>query len=227
MASVAHDALSSLRRSIASSSLPIPTTSPDASGLDERTGDLAIATHLLFQEPEPHTIPLNTATRFTSSSKPVDLRSIFFAWQKKDVSIPDYIASAQRLEEDLANNATQKDSKVQILVFIERLDLIAWLEGASDESEYIKPLEGDSAAVKSAQLASGAAGGVSAIPSGAAGLARGKQIDPRLQEIYNGERRMGDRNTILRGIKPTVSSFRFISPVLLRIKPHCGAHSLF
>lgn len=90
-------------------------------------------------------------------------------------------------------------------MFAERLDLITWLEGASDESEYIKGLESDSSAAKSAQVASGALGGVSTIPSGAPGARSGKQIDPRLQEIYNLERRMGDRNSILRGIKPTAS----------------------
>ncbi|KAL2367078.1 hypothetical protein RJ035_005229, partial [Blastomyces gilchristii] len=30
-----------------------------------------------------------------------------------------------------------------------------------------------------------------------------RSVDPRLQEIYNGERKMGDRNSVLRGIKPT------------------------
>ena len=51
-------------------------------------------------------------------------------------------------------------------------------------------------------VASGAAGGVTTVP--AVGGRVAKTIDPRLQEIYNGERRMGDRNTVLRGIKPTV-----------------------
>lgn len=110
---------------------------------------------------------------------------------------------------------------MQNLVFVERLDLITWLEGASDESEYIKPLEGAAAAAASAvdqaqasaNIASGAAGGVSAVPSGAPGATApsggaqqgktAKVVDPRLQEIYNGERKMGDRNSVLRGIKPT------------------------
>jgi parafibromin len=83
--------------------------------------------------------------------------------------------------------------------------LITWLEGASEESEYIKPLASDaSSAATSAQVASGAVGGIAPVTSGAAGR-QGKTIDPRLAEIYNGERRMGDRNSVLRGIKPTVS----------------------
>ena len=208
MATTVHDPLSSLRHAIASKHSPIPTTSSSDPTADSRNDNLAIATHLHFTGPDAHFIPLDAPTRFISSDTPVDLRSIFFAWQKKDVNIPDYIASAQALSDELAvsegGGGGGGGRKVQNLVFVERLDLITWLEGASDESEYIRPIEGDIlAAAKSAQVASGQAGGVSTVPSGAA-TRGGKQIDPRLQEIYNLERRMGDRNSVLRGIKPTV-----------------------
>ena len=245
-----QDPLVALRRAIAAGSLPTPTTSPDPTVQDpsKATDDLSAATHLFFREPAPQTIPLTAATRFVSSSSDsaVDLRSIFFAWQKKDVAIPEYIASATELNEALKEKQPQAGDEeggqspvqVQNLVFVERLDLITWLEGASDDSEYIKPLEGAAAAAvaaaaaaeaaadaasaqaqASANIASGAAGGVSAVtgagagagaavqaPAGAggAGKAAAKTIDPRLQEIYNGERKMGDRNSVLRGIKPTV-----------------------
>ncbi len=195
------DLLISLRRSIASNNPPTATPSADPEDTSGATENLAIATHLHFDAPEQQTFSLDTPTRFISSEKPVDLRSIYFAWLKKDVAIPDYIASTQELNEHLAGK-----SRVQNLVFVERLDLITWLEGASDESEYIKVSEADAAA-KSAQVASGAAGGVSTVPSSGAGVRPGKPVDPRLQEIYNGERRMGDRNSVLRGIKPTVSYF--------------------
>ncbi|KAL2217907.1 RNA polymerase II accessory factor Cdc73p [Thermoascus aurantiacus ATCC 26904] len=219
-----QDPLLALRRAIAASSLPTPTTSPELSS-EHATDDLAKATHLFFTHPIPLSIPLSTPTRFFSASNPekgVDLRSIFFAWQKKDVAIPEYIASAQELNEALKKKERkegEEEEQVQNLVFVERLDLITWLEGASDESEYIKPLEGAAAAAAAAQvadasanIASGAAGGVPSVPSGGAGGAvpatgqagrLTKVIDPRLQEIYNGERKMGDRNTVLRGIKPT------------------------
>ncbi len=200
-----YDPLTSLRRSIASNNPPAPTTSPDPPTPETTTSNLGAASHLHFTSPEPHSFSLDAPTRFISSDKPVDLRSIYFAWQKKDVEIRDYIASAQELNDELGGaDGAGAASKVQNLVFVERLDLITWLEGASDESEYIKGLETDGSATKSAQLASGAAGGVSTVPSGAAGARPGRQIDPRLQEIYNLERRMGDRNSILRGIKPTV-----------------------
>lgn len=220
-----QDPLLALRRAIAASSLPTPTTSSELSN-EHATDDLAKATHLFFTHPIPLSIPLSTPTRFVSASndKGVDLRSIFFAWQKKDVAIPEYIASAQELNEALKKKERkegEEEEQVQNLVFVERLDLITWLEGASDESEYIKPLEGAAAASAAAQvadasanIASGAAGGVPSVPSGGAGgavPATGPQagrltkvIDPRLQEIYNGERKLGDRNSVLRGIKPTV-----------------------
>ncbi|GFF30540.1 cell division control protein 73 [Aspergillus udagawae] len=215
-----HDPLLALRRAIAAGSLPTPTTTSDLSD-ENATEDLAKATHLYFRQPIPQTIPLTAPTRFVSASSDsaVDLRSIFFAWQKKDVAIPEYITSAQELNESLKQKERKEgepEEKVQNLVFVERLDLITWLEGASDESEYIKPLEGAAAAAPSAApadasaaIAPGPAGAASAVPGGAqaAVAAPGgrapKAIDPRLQEIYNGERKMGDRNSVLRGIKPT------------------------
>lgn len=193
------DSLALLRRSIASSTLPILSSSSTPVQAAEATDDLAKATHLQFSEQSEQIFPLNGPTRFILAEKPVDLRSIFFAWLKKDVAIPDYISSTQEL-----NTALNGASTVRNLVFVERLDLITWLEGASEESEYIQPLESDKEAVaQAAKVVSGAAGGVSSAPSGTAGTRQGKQIDPRLQEIYNGERRMGDRNTVLRGIRPT------------------------
>ncbi|KAJ5565730.1 hypothetical protein N7535_007368 [Penicillium sp. DV-2018c] len=222
-----QDPLLSLRRAIASGNLPTPTTSSEPSD-QQATDDLAKATHLYFAQPVAQTIALSTPTRFISAStkNPVDLRSILFAWQNKDVAIPEYIAKAQEFNEALKKQTPEggKEESVQILIFLERLDLFTWLEGASDDSEHIKPLEGAAAAAEAAAAAAGVAqaenaagvaagttGGISTVPSGAAGAAQPgaqagrpqKQIDPRLQEIYNGERKMGDRNTVLRGIKPT------------------------
>lgn len=223
------DPLLSLRRALASPSPPVLSTSSELTA-DHKTSDLSEATHLFVTQPVPQTIPLSTPTRFVStaaSNQPIDLRSIYFAWLKKDVAIPEYIASAQELNEALAakHQAAGGDAasapKVLNLVFVERLDLITWLEGASEESEYIKPLEGAEAgapgagvssaasqAENLAAVASGATGGVPTISSadakGAAARKPGRTIDPRLQEIYNGERKMGDRNSVLRGIRPTV-----------------------
>lgn len=219
------DPILSLRRALApSASPPVLVTSSELSA-EHKTDDLSEATHLFVTQPVPQTFPLSTPTRFVSAAadQRIDLRSIFFAWLKKDVAIPEYIASAQELNEQLKEKKGEGDEpppKVLNLVFVERLDLITWLEGASEESEYIEPLKGvaeGSAAAQAAQVsadvASGAAGGVQAVPSArekegvptTAPSRPAKVIDARLQEIYNGERKMGDRNSVLRGIKPTVS----------------------
>ena len=100
---------------------------------------------------------------------------------------------------------SEGERKVQNLVFVERLDLITWLEGASDESEYIRPLAGD--VIAPVPTAGGGGGGAAATAAAATDKVHraARVVDARLQEIYNGERKMGDRNTVLRGIKPTVS----------------------
>jgi parafibromin len=200
-----QDPLLLLRQSIASESPCIPTTTPDATSASSVDLSLATASFLQFTSPTQISVLLTTPTRFISSDKPVDLRSIYFAWLKRETAIPEYNASALALNAEL-KAAGGAGGEVQNLAFVERLDLITWLEGASEESEYIKPLASDtSSAAASAQVASGAKGGIAPVTSGVKGRQGPTQIiDPRLAEIYNGERRMGDRNSVLRGIKPTV-----------------------
>lgn len=203
---IQQDPLLLLRQAIASDSPCIPTTTADASSASSVDLSLATATYLLFSSPVQVSIPLNIPTRFISSDKPVDLRSIYFAWLQRESAIPDYNASARALTEELASGGGA-GGEVQNLPFVERLDLLTWLESASEESEFIKPLASDTlSAAASAQVASGKIGGIAPVTSGAAGR-QGKTVDPRLAEIYNGERRMGDRNSVLRGIKPTVRLF--------------------
>ncbi|TVY83590.1 Cell division control protein [Lachnellula suecica] len=197
-----QDPLLLLRQAIGSETPCIPTTTADASSASSVDLSLATATYLLFPAPVQISIPLTTHTRFISSDKPVDLRSIYFAWLKRESAIPEYNASARALTEELAAEGGA-GGEIQNLPFVERLDLLTWLESASEESEFIKPLASDTLnAAASAQVAAGKVGGIVPVTSGAAGR-QGKTIDPRLAEIYNGERRMGDRNSVLRGIKPT------------------------
>ena len=203
------DALVNLRRTIvAGNAFKLSTSEEDAAPLDSQP-DFAHATHIHFDTGDRRiSIPLDTPTRFISSDKAVLLRSVLFAWQNKDVAIPDYIAAVQRLNSELATPGAAGGS-VQNLAFIEKLDLVTWLEGAADESEYIKPLEGEGA-----DSQSGAAGGLAGSnlrgeeskKVTAASLKEAKVLDPRLAEIYKNERTMGDRNTVLRGIKPTVGN---------------------
>lgn len=195
MAPFEQDPLLLLRGSIASGSACVPTTSADTDGAE--AASLSQATHLQFTHPTRVSLPIDTPTRFESTGQPVDLRSIYFAWLNREVAIPEYNASATKLNEELAGTAT-----VHKFAFVERLDLITWLEGASEESEFIKPLAGEKDAGSSAASAAIAAtASVSVTASARAGKGT---LDPRLAQIYHGERRMGDRNTILRGIKPTV-----------------------
>ena len=198
MALADHAPLLLLRQAISAGNPFIPSPSDDPGAAE---APLADASHLQFTS-QGTALPLDAPTRFISNDKPVDLRSIYFAWLNRELAIPEYNASATTLNEQLA--AAGSPGKVQNLGFIERLDLITWLEGASEESEYIKPLAGDAEAAAAA--AAGAA--PAAKPGAAAAAAKARAgkgtLDPRLASVYDGERRMGDRNTVLRGIKPTV-----------------------
>jgi parafibromin len=203
------DPLVLLRQSITAGRPLVLSTSADPSAPVDETTPLSKATHLQFPADDGTgvALPFDAPTRFnTAADRAVDLRSIYFAWLNRELAIPDYNAAATTLNAELAEG-----SKVQNLGFIERLDLITWLEGASDDSEYIKPLAGDAgaAAVAAAAAATGAAATGAAAKTGAAAAATqarsGKgTMDPRLASVYSGERKMGDRNTVLRGIKPTV-----------------------
>lgn len=196
MASAADlDGLVLLRQSISSGAPFIPSASADASATEV---PLSQATNLRFPN-QNITVPIDGPTRFVSHDKPVDLRSIYFAWLNREVAIPEYNASATKLNDELS--AAGSSGKVQNLGFIERLDLITWLEGASEESEYIKPLANDKDAATTDAATTAKTGAVNSASQARSG--RGT-MDPRLVGIYNGERKMGDRNTVLRGAKPTV-----------------------
>ncbi|KAI0132080.1 RNA pol II accessory factor, Cdc73 family-domain-containing protein [Xylariales sp. AK1849] len=195
MATSDLDPLLLLRQSIASGSDIIPTASDDASAPE---APLAKATHLTFTTPSRISLPIDTPTRFVTNETPVDLRSIYFLWLKREVAIPEYNAFVSQLNDELAKGQVHK------LAYVERLDLITWLEGASEESEYIKPLAGDKDGAASNAAAALASKGAAAPAIGSTVGRSGKgTLDPRLAVIYNSERKMGDRNSVLRGVKPT------------------------
>ncbi|KAL5594715.1 hypothetical protein BROUX41_001630 [Berkeleyomyces rouxiae] len=214
-----RDPLLLLRKSISTNQPAIPTASADQSAPES---PLSTATHLRF----PHTngapaLPLTTATRFSAStdgqSGCVDLRSIYFAWLNREVAIPEYSASAARLNDELGVLG-----KVQNLAFVERLDLITWLEGASEESEYIKPLADEPAMAGTASGSNAAAK-----PSSTARSTKGP-VDPKLLAVYSSERRIGNRNTVLRGSKPTdFSHVRKLAAAIITKRPqHPGTSSV-
>lgn len=192
-----HDALILLRSSIASNSAVLPGTSTDPTSASADL-NLSRATHLHFTSPSAIALPLASPTRFYSTDNAVDLRSIFFAWQNREAPIPAYAAAVVTLNADLRADGAAGGA-VKQLAFVERLDLITWLEGGQEESEYIKPLTSRGAAAPGASQSQSASAGA---PKGEK---KPKEVSERLLQIYAGERKTGDRNSVLRGIKPTVS----------------------
>ncbi|PSR81908.1 RNA pol II accessory factor, Cdc73 family-domain-containing protein [Coniella lustricola] len=192
MSAASQDALLLLRQSIAAEQPMVPVASLDST----QEAALSTATHLRLVHPQPTVLPLEASTRFTVNDfkVPVDLRSIYFAWVNRDLLIPEYNAAATQLNEQLA--ASGSGATVHKLTFVERVNLITWIEGGG-ESEYIKPMPGE----KDAGSATTEALKSSSAPTAAAARSGRGTLDPRLQVIYAGERKMGDRNSILRGAK--------------------------
>jgi hypothetical protein len=195
-----EDALYNLRLSIKASVTPILSTSADPTPADI-VPNLAVATHVTFNVEGAHrTFPLTCATRFAPENKPVDLRSCYFAWLNKDASVTDYFAAVQTLNEELPGGA---GGSAQNLTFAQKIELIAWLSGETESSDSIAAIDG-SAATAAAGDAAAIAGGKGVpidrqMKSTGAGM-----VDARLLQIYDGERKMGDHNSVLRGSKPIV-----------------------
>lgn len=207
----APDPLLLLRNCIKSDNQPVPTTSTDPSTAED-VAPLETATHLLFKvdlsgTSTRHVIELNTPTRFISQrdNAPLDLLSIFFSWTNKDVVSTEYISAVQALNTERTKNGL---SNVTNVVFTERVDLASWLKGEIDESEFIKSLGDTEQARKDAQSAADVARGTDDVVMGdatAGPIVTSAGEAERLKAIYKAERIIGDRNTVLHGIKPTVS----------------------
>jgi parafibromin len=198
------DALYNLRVSIKASASPILTTSSEPTPADT-VADLALATHISFNTDEGahRTFALSTPTRFAPENKPVDLRSCYFAWLNKDASVTDYFAAVQTLNEELPSGA---GGSVQNLTFAQKIELIAWLSGETESSDSISAVDGG--ALHTAAGDAAAIAGGKGVPldqrGGMKNVGGGKMVDARLLQIYDGERRMGDHNSVLRGSKNVV-----------------------
>jgi len=210
---VPHDALTLLRNSIASSSLPIPTTTADASSNTEAVS-VEQAQYLLFNtqqagDGEAHvSLEVSAPTRFISqrANAPLDLMSVYFCWLNKDLGVGEYIAATQALNDQRSKNGL---GNVINVAFAEKLDLTSWLAGESTDSEFIKRLDDNADTRRQAEGAADVARGTGDVVMGDAadGFRAGKggaREEERMREIYASERSLGDRNTVLRGIKPTV-----------------------
>ena len=197
------DPLLNLRFAITSNSKPVLTSSSDPPTVEDSTV-ISKASHIHFTTPQGHrSFSLDTSTRFTALDQGVDLRSIYFAWLNKDVSVQDYLAAITSLNEELSRPGGAGGSVLN-LPFGERFELLQWLQGEQEDSDYIKPLEEQAAAAQAtgvADVTSGVTGSIDVVMTEAKGLGG---VDARLIEIYKGERGIGDRNSVLRGGKPTV-----------------------
>ncbi|KAH7062876.1 RNA pol II accessory factor, Cdc73 family-domain-containing protein [Paraphoma chrysanthemicola] len=216
-----EDPLYNLRLSIKDDSVPILSKSADPTPADTVT-DLAAATHISFNVNDAHrTFSLTLPTRFAPDNKPIDLRSCYFAWLKKDVSVTDYFAAVQALNEDLPSGA---GGSVQNLPFAQKIELIAWLNGETESSDSITAI--DSAALSAAVGDAAAIAGGKGVPmdKDMKRTGAGKMVDARLLQIYDGERKMGDHNSVLRGTKNVdFSSCRKIAATFLRNRPNPSA----
>jgi len=221
----APDALNLLRGLIARNALPVPTSTADASSNTEAVS-LEQATHLIFNSEDAkdgaHHIPidLTASTRFISqrASAALDLLSVYFCWLNKDTGVGDYISATQALTEQRSKNGL---SSATNLVFAEKLDLVTWLSGEEGDSEYIKSLDDNAETRRQAGDAAAIAGGDEDVAMRDADLGGVEKAsareDERMREIYAAERSLGDRNTVLRGSKPTVRNIecRLISRSLM------------
>ena len=197
------DPLLAFKRSIQAKQPPMTTEAPSDSAPGTPQTDLSLATHLRFSHAGPQTFDLTTSTRVSINDETVDLRSIYFMWLKNDLPSVEYNNACQQLTNEL-NEDGKVGGRVRRILFGEKAEILAWLDGA-DDCQYVLPLSPEAQKEQDeADRAVAAARGATAQQRPTmGGVAAG--LDPKLKEIYNGERRMGDRNSILRGIKPTVS----------------------
>jgi parafibromin len=174
------DPLVMLRSAIAAQILPRMVIGTESS--EEPTDDIVKATSLVFPA-----IPgisgteivtaLDMPTRFQlkDPERYIDVRTVYNCWLTRDLGVTDYITISD--ERGILN-----------LKFLDRTDLLTWLEGASTESNNIVD-EKSSSVAKTV---------VGSVPSG---KPRKREIDPELQQIYSQERSLIDHNRALRGNK--------------------------
>lgn len=201
------DPLLAFKRSIQAKQPPITTLAPSDATPGQPETDLSLATHLQFNHAGSHSFDLTRPTRVSIDDEFVDLRSIYFMWLKNDLPSLEYGNAVQKLSNELSEEG-KVGGKVRRILFGEKAEILAWLDGA-DDCQYVLPLSQEAQKEQDeADRAIASARGVTAQQRPTMGGVAGG-LDPKLKEIYNGERRMGDRNSVLRGIKPTVSSLRW------------------
>ncbi|AJV59028.1 ADQ_G0038640.mRNA.1.CDS.1 [Saccharomyces cerevisiae] len=136
--------------------------------------------------------PLNEETEIEIDGSLVQLRIIVHCWMNKDSSAADYLADCQNKQ--LTN-----------VSFLQRTDLINWLSGNTESSQYLKAPgqkgeTSDKVNIENKTLA----GELSTVKSTtSASLENDSEVsDPVVVETMKHERILVDHNSALRGAKP-------------------------
>lgn len=136
--------------------------------------------------------PLNEETEIEIDGSLVQLRIIVHCWMNKDSSAADYLADCQNKQ--LTN-----------VSFLQRTDLINWLSGNTESSQYLKAPgqkgeTSDKVEIENKTLA----GELSTVKSTtSASLENDSEVsDPVVVETMKHERILVDHNSALRGAKP-------------------------
>ncbi|CAK4033387.1 Cell division control 73 [Lecanosticta acicola] len=205
------DPLLLLRKTIAANKTPILTTDPDPSNQAQSDVSLAQAQFLIFNFESPQdggqhiAVPLTQETRFVSAAhkQALHLRVVYFYWLHKDSNTTTTLQDLQALNDELKQSG--KEETILNIPFTERIDLNGWLQGNTGEngSEFIQSLDDNKAVRVEADDAAKQIAGDADVEMRDAGMDDSKRREEgeRLKMIYAGERKMGDHNTVLRGIK--------------------------
>lgn len=143
----------------------------DANG--NTTDDIVGASKLALSDGEQ--LSLDEKTDFQVEDTPITLRTVYNCWIHKDSSAAEYLADCQ------AKGLTN-------ISFLQRTDLINWLSGQSESSQFISVAGKDHEKSESAVVKEKEEDTIK---------------DPVLQEALAHERVLLDHNSCLRGTKPT------------------------
>ncbi|ODV88997.1 hypothetical protein CANCADRAFT_32395 [Tortispora caseinolytica NRRL Y-17796] len=128
------------------------------------TEDINIAQYVRLND---KTLSLNSTTRFkhAGDENGVNLRQVIFCWLCKDLNVAEYISKCE-------------ENDIEDFPFLERADLIAYLEGSVNESQFIEPTGGETRRAKGRD-----------------------EFSPALKRIYAAEKPLINHNTVLHGTK--------------------------
>ena len=153
------------------------------------TDDITAAKSVSFSDNAEEGLSLDEPTEFTIESKPVVLRVILHCWLHKDSSAAEYLADCQKLH--LTN-----------ISFLQRNDLINWLTGVSEASQYIGAEASAQQSEQAGNNKTSDAIGTTTATTVSGEMYNIEENDPVLFKTLQNERVLLDHNSNLRGSKP-------------------------